>query len=291
MENTPGLDLAPNDSIFEITEGDPLLDSQPSSNQEEDFSFLVEEPKADTPTEDSLIIEEDDIPSLDEISGTDLMKQSAELAHDMNDDSLEEPITLEEDINNDPLGDNAFLGDTSVQIEEPETHVDYDNPGQLAASILDQARRLGKYDFSSPNSMRRALAACDHLERMIIAGVQADATTATLTIPQLKLLDDIELGIHDTRSALKHSSKTVQAGRNADKPLIYDPFCSTIARVLINAQVQGGKKVQDVFANLKKKYSINDREALQVSQIMLDLGYPVRSLLDDGVDMIAQFNA
>ena len=122
-----------------------------------------------------------------------------------------------------------------------------------------------------------------------------DALSQKLTLAQLRLLDDIQDGIVLTRSALQRTNQTkkVYAKSIGDQGLLggaYDPFCATVARILINAQVQGGKKIQEVFQSLKNKYDISEREALQISQVMADLGYPVRSLID-GEDMIEQFYA
>jgi len=162
----------------------------------------------------------------------------------------------------------------------------------LVSAVLSRAREFTKYSMKSDNSLRRAIAVCDLLEKQIVAGVIADASEQKLSMSDMSFLDNIEEGIQLTRAALSQPMSRV-AGQSVQarfEKIIYDPFCAAIARILINAQVSGGKKVQDIFATLKTKYSIDKREELLISQIMMDLGYPVRSLLD-GEDMIEQFYA
>jgi hypothetical protein len=167
------------------------------------------------------------------------------------------------------------------------------NPEEnLVAAVLSKAREFAKYSMKSDNSLRRAIAVCDLLEKQIVAGVIADASEQKLSISELGFLDNIEEGIKLTRAALSQPMSRV-AGQQVQarmEQIIYDPFCAAVARILINAQVSGGKKIQDVFAVLKTKYSIDKREELLISQIMMDLGYPCRSLVD-GIDCIDQYYA
>lgn len=180
-----------------------------------------------------------------------------------------------------------------LEVEDTRNSLDYSDPGTLVSAVLTKARTFAEYDINSPNSIVRASALCDSIEKMILAGVTQDAEHQKLSIAQLRLLDDIEEGVNYTRAFLsRHNGKReVKAGHIGDSALqngAYDPFCATVARVLINAQVQGGKKVQDVFAKLKTQYGINKREEFQISQVMLDMGYPVTGSLVDGFDMIEQ---
>lgn len=270
-----GRQLAPEDETFEIVEDeddivDPLAEGNELIVEEDPLSFTVD----------------GDIPD-NELSG--LSDTAVQMAADpLGADEVEiVENTLDEDVVEVPEEDDLEV------MDDVET-VDYSNPGELVASVLKTAREFTVYSEDSINSVRRASALCDQLENQILNGVIADAKGCKLTMAQLKLLDDIEEGIHVTRAHLeRHSNsakKNVYAKSIGDQGLnhgMYDPFCATIARVLINAQVQGGKKIQDVFQTLKDKYNIDKREEFQISQILLDMGYPVRSLLD-GEDMIEQ---
>lgn len=267
-----GKALAPDDSLFDVVEEgeitDPLEGGDIIIDEEDPLAFEVEEP----------------------ISGSNLAALP-DMAIEMTGDSLENPEDEIEIVENVPDEDVVEMPEDQEEamLVDEFDDFDYDQPGKLVASIVNEARKFAEYDTESPNSMRRALALCDRLENMIIVGVAGDCKDQKLSLAHMKLLDDIEEGIGYTRSFLtrKGNKKVVQATRNAENSIFYDPFCVTVARILINGQVQGGKKVQDLFASMKDKYGINDREALQVSQIMMDMGYPVRSLID-GEDMIEQ---
>lgn len=263
-----GKDLAPEDDFYDIVEGedDPLASEEVMEVEDElpietleDFPDEVEPTSADL----DMIEAEDDVEVFDDIS------------------------QLESMVDDDDIGTQDEWNE-----ELYEDELDYEQPGELVQAVLKAARTFSAYDPKIRNSIRRALALCDKIETMIVAGVENDCSTQQLSIPQLKLLDDIEVGLKETRAALKRpTDKTVTAkNRFTENSIYYDPFCATVARVLINAMVQGGKKVQDVFGSLQGQYSIDKREELQISQIMQDMGYPVRSLID-GQDMIEQYYA
>lgn len=276
-----GKALAPDDSIFDIIEGDtvdPLDGGEIEVDEENPLGFTVDEPISDS-----------------RLSG--LTDDSIEMTTDFVGDNLDEIEIVDDedvvDVVEIPEGD--AIGGNEIEVVDFEDELDYDQPGELVASILNKARAFVKYDVTSANSVKRAEAFCNTLERMITTGVTKDALSQKLTLAQLRLLDDIQEGIVLTKTALQRNTtnKKVYAKSIGDQGLLggaYDPFCATVARILINAQVQGGKKVQDVFQSLKDKYDISEREALQISQVMADLGYPVRSLVD-GQDMIDQFYA
>lgn len=282
-----GKELAPEDNIYDIVdvEEDPLAEPETFADEVDiEGESFGDEIDIEEPEEDLLDFEED-VPSFDEmldeedLSNEDLMDLPEEIGDlDVTPD-VDATLGIENDLEEDLI---------EIDDEEP---LDYEEPGQLIASVMQTARKFAKYDMSSPNSIRRAQALCNLLEKTIVDGVIADAKHQKLTLSQLRLLDDIQEGVKYTQSFLdRPNKKVIQATRNADRSLFYDPFCATVARVLINAQVQGGKRVQDVFGALKNKFSINEREGLMISQIMMDMGYPVQSLLD-GEDMIAQYYA
>ena len=51
-------------------------------------------------------------------------------------------------------------------------------------------------------------------------------------------------------------------------------FERAVVGILINGKVSGGRDVDELYAKLKKKYSITDREELAVIQALADMGYP-----------------
>lgn len=123
-------------------------------------------------------------------------------------------------------------------------------------------------------------------------------------IEQLQRLDEIDsivLNRLDEIQALlelnsnlaigeNHFSQTKRAsGKSARWTLVVDPFIAAIVRLCINAKVQGGKDIEDIYKELEKKYNLDDREKLQILYILIDSGYPVRGSLMDGQDMISQY--
>jgi hypothetical protein len=287
-----GKALAPDDAIFEVTENDSTPDPLAGGTVTlgDDLSDIVVEgpiPDAElstlperaielsNSTDDVEVSELDENPSIETVPGVAPVDTPAA-----------DKLSIPEDV-------VEIEEMPELEVEDPQNSLNYSEPGTLVASVLAKARTFAEYDINSPNSIVRASALCDSIEKMILAGVTQDAEHQKLSIAQLRLLDDIEEGVHYTRAFLsRHDGKReIKAGHIGDFALqngAYDPFCATVARVLINAQVQGGKKIQDVFAKLKTQYGINKREEFQIGQVMLDMGYPVSGSLVDGFDMIEQ---
>lgn len=309
--------LAPDEEIYEITEGldDPLID--PTEEPVEDFSASTEELQDELQDEEFLEIEEPFSTSESDIEESDVeevfdieeaplsnqidlstatssdFESLEDAAVDYTGDYLEPPAeNLEELLESDPLlSELDSEEDSEVEIVDANLEeIDYSDPTSLVATIIDKARAFTKYSTTSKNSVRRAIAVCNRLEQMIIDGVTKDAKAQRLSLAELKLLDDIEAGILVTKAELSKPRKVEAKSRSVDNSILYDPFCATVARILVNAQVQGGKKVQEIFSSLKDRYSIDQRESLMISQIMNDLGYPTRSLID-GQDMLEQYYA
>lgn len=293
IQETLGEILAPEDDMFDIVEDEGVVDPLAEGNElvveeNDPLSFTLE---GEIPDNELSSLTDTSIGMADDLMGEE--GDEVEIIDSTVDD--DDLVEIEEDVEI-PLENEVPM--TPEEEEEELEIVDTETvnplaPGELVASVLDTARTFVQYADDSKNSIRRAHALCDEIENKIIAGVTRDAKEHKLSLAQLRLLDDIEEGVHYTRAHLERCSnktKQIYAKSIGDQGLLnglYDPFCSTIARVLVNAQVQGGKKIQDVFQKLKDKYNIDKREEFQIGQILLDMGYPVRSLLD-GEDMIEQ---
>ncbi|MFZ4795899.1 MAG: hypothetical protein ACOYMA_00300 [Bacteroidia bacterium] len=52
-------------------------------------------------------------------------------------------------------------------------------------------------------------------------------------------------------------------------------FISNVARTCIDATVQGGKDMEEVFVKVAKEYDLDKREKSQVVQLIKDMGYPM----------------
>jgi hypothetical protein len=57
--------------------------------------------------------------------------------------------------------------------------------------------------------------------------------------------------------------------------MIITPFQRAIVGSMINGKVSGGRNMEELYAEAKKKYSLNDREELEILAILADFGYPI----------------
>jgi hypothetical protein len=72
--------------------------------------------------------------------------------------------------------------------------------------------------------------------------------------------------------------KTAEISKVASTPtiqLVVTPFERAIAGILINSTVSAGRPFEDVYARLKEKYSLDDREELSIMQLLKDMGHPI----------------
>jgi len=151
---------------------------------------------------------------------------------------------------------------------------------------------------SNVNSLRRAIAFYDGLEKEIIDGATADADHAELSMAHLEVLDRVEEAVSVVRDQLKTAASRVGILKTASKGTsfvyVVDPFLFAIARLCVNAKVANGKNIEDTFKKLATKFDISERETFSLQQIMRDMGYPITGsfVADEGsFDMIKQYFA
>jgi len=56
--------------------------------------------------------------------------------------------------------------------------------------------------------------------------------------------------------------------------MVVTPFQRAIAGALINGKVSGGRNLEELWTDAKAKYKMDEREELEVLQILADMGYP-----------------
>lgn len=56
--------------------------------------------------------------------------------------------------------------------------------------------------------------------------------------------------------------------------MVVTPFQRAIVGAMINGKVSGGRNIEELWAEAKKKYSMDAREELEILQILADMGYP-----------------
>ena len=68
--------------------------------------------------------------------------------------------------------------------------------------------------------------------------------------------------------------------------MLITPFQRAIAGALINGVVSGGKNMEELWKTAKEKYDLNDRDELEIMQVVADMGYPeFKDRLKIGVDV------
>lgn len=56
--------------------------------------------------------------------------------------------------------------------------------------------------------------------------------------------------------------------------MVVTPFQRAIVGALINGKVSGGRNIEELWTEAKKKYNMDAREELEVLQLLADMGYP-----------------
>jgi hypothetical protein len=56
--------------------------------------------------------------------------------------------------------------------------------------------------------------------------------------------------------------------------MVLTPFQRAIAGALINGKVSGGRNMEELWSEARKKYNMDAREELEILQIISDMGYP-----------------
>ena len=56
--------------------------------------------------------------------------------------------------------------------------------------------------------------------------------------------------------------------------MVITPFQRAIVGALINGKVSGGRNIEELWKDVKEKYKMDDREELEILQILADFGYP-----------------
>lgn len=84
---------------------------------------------------------------------------------------------------------------------------------------------------------------------------------------------------------MEKSASTRVGGIIVTVPLIV----SSIARTCINSTVSGGKDIEDTFHRLASKYSLTDREKMEVVQLLADMNFPMKRDMGFMVDDKEEF--
>lgn len=201
-------------------------------------------------------------------------------------------------VDEDSVANNMMVVEEAEETPQPVEVEAWTNPGDFVKYCVTSLRSAPQIKADNINSLRRAIAYYDKLEKTIVEGAAADAEQAELSMEQLEILDKTEENLSIVREQIQVAASRTGILKTASKAAkfvyIVDPFLFAIARLCINAKVANGKNIEDVFAKLASKFDINDREKFALRQIMRDMGYPIAGsfVADEGsYDMIRQYFA
>lgn len=203
--------------------------------------------------------------------------------------ALDETSVVSEDEN----GEKSIFVDESETFQPIVEYSEWQTPEDFENYIVASVRELPPTFKGSKNSLRRAFQYLKNIQAELIEGVEQDASYADLNEDQLQTLDSIEEGIEQ---ALEHIAHTLDSGltktaKSARFVYYVSPFLHSIARVMINAKVSQGKNIEDVYNKLDSRYTLTDREKLELQFLLNDMGYPIRSSMVDHIDMMEQYFA
>lgn len=144
------------------------------------------------------------------------------------------------------------------------------------------------------SEMERALGQYKRLNAYISNALQSDydGIIDVKKIDELRntveqSIDELEDALEGLKNLKKHRKKLRHRGeddpdlkKEATAPhfngfqMLITPFQRAIAGALINGKVSGGRNLEDLYTDVKKKYKLADREELEILQILADMGHP-----------------
>jgi hypothetical protein len=201
-------------------------------------------------------------------------------------------------VDEDSVKDNTIIVEEGSESQQTIQVGAWANADNFVKYCVKASRSAPEIRADNINSLRRAIAYYDNLEKEIIEGAAADADHAELNMNQLETLDKVEELVSTTKEQIQIAASRVGILKTASKAAMFGyvvgPFEFAIARLCINAKVSNGKNIEETFRKVAEKFQINDRETFTIQQIMRDMGYPIHGsfVADEGsFDMIRQYFA
>tara|TARA_Y100001970_G_C14159421_1_gene817604 strand:- start:117 stop:1136 length:1020 start_codon:yes stop_codon:yes gene_type:complete len=149
-------------------------------------------------------------------------------------------------------------GDISRAIRE-----DHDN-------VLD----ISKLEDVRVNIMRDVLVLKDHLGKLKkqIKDSHGNKESKASTVPDWKSPSGRTISYAQLREKEDLEKK---ASTPNNIVIAVSPFERAISGMMINAHVSAGHPMEEVYASLKKKYDLTDREELSIMQLCMDSGFHI----------------
>jgi hypothetical protein len=167
-------------------------------------------------------------------------------------------------------------GTSTVGCERAVSFLDRLN-GDISRAIRedhDSVLDIAKLEDVRVNIMRDVLVLKDHLGKLKkqIKDSHGQKDAKASSVPGWKSPSGRSLSYKQLKNAEELKK---QAATPNNIVIAVSPFERAISGMMINAHVSAGHPMEDVYASLKKKYSLTDREELSIMQLCMDSGFHI----------------
>jgi len=153
-------------------------------------------------------------------------------------------------------------------------------PSQIRGNLSEMERALGQF-----KKLNAYISNAMHSDYDGVINVKSiDAMRKVIE----QNIDELEDALEGLKNLKKERKKMRRRGEEEDPDLkkeataphfngfqmLITPFQRAIASALINGKVSGGRNLEELWKDAKKKYKMEDREELEILQILADMGYP-----------------
>lgn len=203
---------------------------------------------------------------------------------------------------------SEFIEEPQQKEEDEEWRVSK-KPEKFVIFLVNEMGRLPKINnvLGNKSKMEKALGQYRKLNAYISQALQSDYDDVIDTdkVDKIRAIiektnDQLEDALDKINKITKQRKKMKRRGeddqdlvKEANTPhfngfqMVITPFQRAIAGALINGKVSGGKDLEQLWEEAKKKYNMTEREQLEILQILEDMGYAVfkdRLRADEAVD-------
>jgi len=167
-------------------------------------------------------------------------------------------------------------GTSTVGCERAVSFLDRLN-GDISRAIREDHENIldiAKLEDVRVNIMRDVLVLKDHLGKLKkqIKDSHGQKDSKASSVPDWKSPSGRSLSYGQLKEAEKLEKK---AATPNNLVIAVSPFERAISGMMINAHVSAGHPMEEVYASLKKKYDLTDREELSIMQLCMDSGFHI----------------
>lgn len=169
------------------------------------------------------------------------------------------------------------------------------DPKEFMEFLQKELRRIGNpHAWRTKSEKERGLAQLKKLDHFTSEALRSDYDNV-LDVPSIDAIrnriehhiDQCEVALEGIQNMKKNRKKLRRRGedepemtKEAGVPhfngmnVMITPLERAIVGILINGKVSGGKDMEELYAELKEKYDLSERDDLAIFQILNDMGYP-----------------